>query len=92
MNVCTPTRTAAAQRLAAAVRQHLETAGFQVLRGNQDAPLGVASATVRANEYREGDVVVQVLGDHAEFLRAREVLGTKWQVRYDRLGHVWLVF
>lgn len=91
MNAPTPSLALAARRLATAVRQELSAAGFRMLRANQDAPLGVAATTVRANEYREGDVVVQVLGGHAEFLRAREVLGQRWQVRYDRLGHVWLV-
>jgi len=69
----------------------LSAVGFRMLRANQDAPLDVAATTVRSNQYREGDVVVQVLGGHTEFLRAREVLGQRWQVRYDRLGHVWLV-
>lgn len=80
MNVRNPNRAAAARRLATAVRQALGAADFQC-----------ASPSVYANQYREGDVVVQVLDNHAEFLRAREVLGQRWQVRYDRLGHVWQV-
>ena len=81
-------RAARGRRTAAAVRQVLRSAGIPLLRPDQDAPVG---AWVHANGYRDGEAVVQVLGSHKEFLRAREVLQERWLVRFDRLGQVWVV-
>lgn len=85
------TRRSRGRRLATQVRAELRATGFTVCRVNQEPPDGLPGTWVYANDIRDGQITVQVIGSHQEFLRAREVLEGTWLVRYDRLGHVWTV-